>query len=496
MSFAAGRSRNSQIDSVLASSDEKIATLNQAMAVIEFDATGNILDANENFLKASGYTRHELDGQHHRIFLAPEDAQSADYAALWQQLGRGERQSGEFRRRTKDGKDMWLEATYCPVIGPDRRVKGVIKFASDITKRKLETDRLLNMIDNMPVPVMTVDPEDEFKINYINQASKELLSTLRDHMPIDPKDIVGQSFDIFHKNPSHQRQMLATDRMLPHRAKIKLGPEILELNISALHDQSGRYIAPMLSWSVVTAQAQLGDEVDEGTTALNAAATEMRSFVDQLNLSATDASDRSASAAAASEEMTATIREISGQVGQVSQRTQDISNQAAKTDNRVKELATNASEVETVVALIQDIAEQTNLLALNATIEAARAGDAGRGFAVVASEVKALATQTARATENISKQIASIQTSSKEAAVAMEAIASAVGELSDLTTTIAGSVEEQSSASQEIATNVSSVSTAASRTGELTHDLMKMSQTLNDSAQSMQASIKRYVDQG
>src|SRR3977135_1691679 len=146
--------------------------------------------------------------------------------------------------------------------------------------------------------------------------------------------------------------------------------------------------------------------------------------------------------------------EISRQVHESSKIAAEAVKQAEKTDARINELSQAAGRIGDVVKLITAIAEQTNLLALNATIEAARAGEAGRGFAVVASEVKALAAQTAKATEEISTQIAGMQTATQDSVAAIKEIGGTIGRISDIASTIAAAVEEQGTATTEIARNV------------------------------------------
>ncbi|WP_238257705.1 methyl-accepting chemotaxis protein, partial [Methylorubrum podarium] len=359
----------------------KLDALDRSLATIEFSMDGTILDANQNFLAAVGYGLDEIRGKHHRLFVDSAYAETAEYRAFWETLRGGHYASGEFLRFDKSGRKIWLEATYNPVLGADGTPERVMKFATDITAKKNETSRLLTMIDGMPVAVMTADPKDEFKINYLNQTSKTTLATIEQHLPIKVSEMLGRSFDVFHKNPHHQRAMLADSSRLPHRAKIRVGPETLDLRVSAIHGPEGEYVGPMVTWSVITAQVQMSTDVAQVVEAVRSAVERMGHSAEELSRSAEEARQRAASVAANSEQMTASIQEISGQVGSVSERAQKIAAQAETTDQTVRQLAENARKVDAVVAMIRSIADQTNLLALNATIEAARAGAAGRGFA-------------------------------------------------------------------------------------------------------------------
>lgn len=474
----------------------KLDALDRSMAIIEFAMDGSILYANQNFLSVVGYSLEEIKGKHHRIFVEDTVARSPDYKSFWSKLQSGAHIAGEFMRLDKAKRRVWLEATYNPVLDAEGKPAKVVKFASDITDKKNETSRLLTMIDDMPVAVMTADPKNDFRINYLNTTSRKTLGTIEQHLPIKVSQMLGTSFDVFHKNPHHQRNMLADASRLPHRTKIKVGPETLDLQVSAIKDPEGNYIGPMLTWAVVTAQLAMATDVSRVVEALGSAIGDMQRSAEGLNRSADEASARAASVAAGSQQMTGAIGEISGQVGSVSERAQQIATQAAATDATVRLLAENASKVDAVVSMIKSIADQTNLLALNATIEAARAGAAGRGFAVVASEVKALAAQTAKATDEITSQVAAIQAATGEAVTAIGMITGAVGELSNLTLAMAGAVEEQAASTQEMSSNIAGVSAAASATGQLAESVRRISEQLASQSAGLGESMQKFLKAG
>jgi len=213
------------------------------------------------------------------------------------------------------------------------------------------------------------------------------------------------------------------------------------------------------------------------------------------------------SVASGTEELGASVDEISRQVRESSSIAIEAVKQAERTDQRVNELSYAAGRIGDVVKLITAIAEQTNLLALNATIEAARAGDAGRGFAVVAAEVKTLATQTAKATEEISGQIASMQTATKESVEAIKEIGSTIKRISDIATSISAAVEQQGSATNEIArnadeaakgtsnvaSNITEVNRGAGETGTASGQVFSAAQSLARESNQLKSEVESFV---
>jgi methyl-accepting chemotaxis protein len=340
-----------------------------------------------------------------------------------------------------------------------------------------------DMFRQLPIGVMTAEPDGEFRITYLNPAVEQLLEFVKAHLPAPPGELLGQSIDIFHLAPAHQRALLADPANLPHRARVRVGDETFDLFVSAIRDRDGAYVGPMVTWHRATEQVRLVARF-EGTVGaiardVGARALAMRETARSMSTVAGDAGGRTTAVAAASEEaatnvsavaasaeeLSASVSEISRQVAESARIASQAVHEAEATDRSVTGLSEAAARIGEVVRLISDIAGRTNLLALNATIEAARAGEAGKGFAVVASEVKTLATQTARATEEIGSQIAAMQGATGHAVEALRSIAGTIQQMNGIATTIAGAVEEQGAATQEIAR---AVQQAAAGTNEVT----------------------------
>ncbi len=412
------------------------------------------------------------------------------------------------------------------IPGTDRgdEIGAMAQSLKQIRNDAARAGELTVMIEQMPINIMTADP-DTSQIKYANKTAISTLRTLETHLPVTADNIVGSGIDQFYSEPSDIGATFCNPANLPHSAKFQIGPEHIELNVSSVMDSAGNFMGPMLSWELVTKQAEMANTFEESVgqvvkgvsssvETMKANAGAMLSLADETHHRATtvaaaaeEATANVQAVSAAAEELSSSIREISRQVGASAEIASRATQQAENTNTRIQGLADAADKIGKVVSLITDIAEQTNLLALNATIEAARAGDAGKGFAIVASEVKSLANQTGKATEEISSQISGVQDSTREAVSAIQEISRVIGEIDSISATVASAVEEQGAATQEIARNVeeaasgtaevsssiSAVTEAASQSGEAARHISEAADGLAGESETLSTQVDKFL---
>ena len=526
----ARNTERSRLEAEAADNASQISAISRAQAVIEFQMDGTIVQANENFLRTMGYTMEEIKGKHHSMFVDDEYRNSAAYKEFWATLNRGEYLKGDYKRVAKNGKDVWLNASYNPIPGGNGKPLKVVKYASDITKQKvIEVD-----FSNQIAAIVRTQAVIEFQMDgTIAQANENFLRT----MGYTLEEIKGRHHSMFvdeeYRHSTAYKEFWSAMNRGEHQAGeykrlAKSGKEVwLSASYNPIPDGRGKPFKVVKYASDITKQktaevelrekvsamlisvsaASKGDLTQEislsGTDAigqmgvgLSQFLTNLRASISRIGQTAATLSTSSGELTTVSQQMSANAEETSSQASlvsaageQVNRNLQTVAAGSEQMGASIKEIAKNATEaakvateavkvaqitnvtvsklgessvqIGQVIKVITSIAQQTNLLALNATIEAARAGEAGKGFAVVATEVKELAKKTAKATEDISQKIETIQVDTKSAVEAIGAISRIINQVNDISNTIASAVEEQNATTNEMSRNVTEAARGA-----------------------------------
>lgn len=458
-----------------------LSAIDRSQAVIEFKMDGTILTANGNFLNAVGYALHEVQGKHHSIFLDETQRQSAEYREFWASLNRGEYQAAEYKRYGKNGREIWIQASYNPILDAQGKPYKVVKFATDITAQKLMNADFAGQISALHKSQAVISFQMDGTIleaneNFLNTVGYSLAEVKGRHhsMFVDESERKSDAYREFWARLNRGEYDSAEYKRLG-----KGGKEVwIRASYNPIYDLNGKPCKVVKFATDITQLRQTMNQISHhsknlgvASEQLSAISQQMASNAEQTATQATvvssaseEVSNNVSVVAAGSEEMLASIREISKSANESARVARAAVTVADSTNQTIAKLGESSFEIGKVIKVITSIAQQTNLLALNATIEAARAGEAGKGFAVVANEVKELAKETAKATEEIGRKIEAIQTDTKGAVQAIGEIGTIINQISDISNTIACAVEEQTATTNEIGRNVSD---AARGTGEI-----------------------------